>query len=283
VGRDLIRLSPATTTAADSNPLDAFFAGIVANLTSLLDSTVQDLQGQIVGNLSRALGIKGAYHLFLTGICQGDYVNPDDPGSALSVTECVPYADSQRGLLRVAASVPDHFVVGTTNVTVPLVAALAGALTDVSSLAVVASRAMFVLLVIGAASSGLAMLCSVAMVVLSYPFLVLVTLGWALLAEAALFSLALVATGVILGGARAGGLAAAVGVHPRPGRAFLEKAWIAAAFALLAGTYWLLVWFVDFRKTAFSRRRRKDHQIGDWRGIGTEVWRDLKVPRESTW
>jgi len=281
VGRDLVRLSPATS--AGSGPIDAFFGDVVANLTSLFDSAVQDLQGQIVGNLTRALGVRDFYSLFLTGVCQGDYEDPLDPYSGMSVTECVPYSDSRRGLLNVTRSIPSHFVVGSTNVSIPLVAALAGTLMDVSNLAVTGSQAMFVLLVVGAAASGLTMLCSLAVVILSYPFLVLVTLGWALLAEAALVVLALAATGLVYGGTRANGLASAVGVRPEPGRMFVEKAWVAAALAVLAGTYWLLVWFVDFRKTAFSRRRRKEHQIGDWRGVWTEVWRDLKVPRQSAW
>ena len=281
VGQDVIRLSPATSTA--SNPLETLFGDLVGNLTHVLDSAIGDIQGQIVGNLTRALGIRQVYNLFLTGICQGDYTDPNDPNSGVIMSECISYSDSQRGLLKVTNSIPSHFIIGTTNVTIPLVNALAGTLSDISKLAVTGSRALFVLLVIGAASSGLTMLCSLVMVVLSYHFLALITLGWALLAETVLVILALSATGLIFGATQANGLASAVGVQLKPGRQFVEKAWIAAALAIVAGSYWFLVWFVDFRRSSFSRRRRKEYQIGDWRGTWTEVWRDLKLPRESTW
>jgi len=158
------------TVTGFSDPLGGFLGGIIdgiiSNITVAIDRGIQDLQGEIVGNLTRALGIKDTYRLFLTKVCEGDFADAIDPNSAVRITSCVPYSESNQGLLNITRSIPNHFIVGTTNVSVPLVSALGSTFMGAASLAVTGSEAMFVLAVIGAASSGTPFDCPLSVAVM---------------------------------------------------------------------------------------------------------------------
>lgn len=98
------------------------------------------------------------------------------------------------------------------------------------------------------------------------------------LAADVLFLVALIATGVIVGGTSAvGGAGSGLSLRVKEGTSFLAIVWPAAVLSLVAGTYWFAIWFVEFRRSAFSRRSRTSRQIGNWGGIFGEVRRDLKV------
>lgn len=60
------------------------------------------------------------------------------------------------------------------------------------------------------------------------------------------------------------------------GGSALLIAWLAWVFASLPVIYWSLVWFVEVRMWSFTKRRRGDDEVGNWKGIGREVWKDLK-------
>jgi hypothetical protein len=47
---------------------------------------------------------------------------------------------------------------------------------------------------------------------------------------------------------------------------------------LIASTYWDIVWFVEFRKTAITRRRRTDAEMGNYWGNLGEVRNNWKTP-----
>jgi hypothetical protein len=100
----------------------------------------------------------------------------------------------------------------------------------------------------------------------------------AILASTASMLQAIIATGATLGGsASVRGLASVFNIEITAGRIFLALSWASAITALVGSAYWCLIWFVEFRQTAFSRRQRKGWQMGDWRGIITEVRRDLRI------
>jgi len=194
-------------------------------------------------------------------------------------------------LRNLTESIPDHFVLGTTNITIPLVSALGALLSDTFSLATTGSHALLVLLILGAVTSGLTFLGSILSLFLLPPataialqqyhhLLAILNTCASALATVVLMVLAAVATGIIVGGQRSiHGLSTALGLAVGEGSAFLALTWVAAAGGAVAATYWLAVWFVEFRRTAFARRRRSPEEIGNWKGIWREVREDLRVDR----
>lgn len=90
--------------------------------------------------------------------------------------------------------------------------------------------------------------------------------------------LAVLVTSVIVAGSSSiGGLGSGFSLQVKRGVPFLAIIWVAAFLGTVAALFWFALWFVEFRKTAFSRRSRTDSQIGNWRGILGEVRRDIKV------
>lgn len=90
--------------------------------------------------------------------------------------------------------------------------------------------------------------------------------------------LAGIATGVIVAGSDSiSDLGRGFNLGVKQGGGYIAIIWVAAVLAWLASAYWFMVWFVEFRRSAFSRRHRTSAQIGNWRGIVGEVRKDLKV------
>lgn len=73
-----------------------------------------------------------------------------------------------------------------------------------------------------------------------------------------------------------GGLGDALNLFVREGSTVVIFVWVSWACIFVVGAYWTGVWFVEVRKWSFSRRQRSETEVGNWRGIGREVWRDLK-------
>lgn len=82
---------------------------------------------------------------------------------------------------------------------------------------------------------------------------------------------------IVAAGSTMNSFGAGFSIHLKQGSAFLGMMWAAAVLSTVAGSYWFAVWFVEFRKSAFSRRSRTQNEIGNWMGIFGEVRRDLKV------
>jgi hypothetical protein len=71
-----------------------------------------------------------------------------------------------------------------------------------------------------------------------------------------------------------------VGVQIKQGGTVLLMSWLSVVFVGLVTLYWSSVWFVETRKSSFVKRRRDEDEIGHWKGVGEEVWRDLKGRRK---
>lgn len=65
-------------------------------------------------------------------------------------------------------------------------------------------------------------------------------------------------------------------VEVQQGASVLLLAWLAWLLASLSLVYWGLVWFVEVRGSSFIKRKRGEDEVGNWRSIGKEVWRDVK-------
>jgi hypothetical protein len=83
---------------------------------------------------------------------------------------------------------------------------------------------------------------------------------------------------VVIAGATSlvGGLGKGLGLSVERGSLVVTLLWISWAVMAVAGVYWTLVWFVEVRRWSFVRRVRTDEEVGNWRGMRNEIWRDVR-------
>lgn len=111
--------------------------------------------------------------------------------------------------------------------------------------------------------------------------LVYLNIVWPILATAFGFLAALLLSAIIVLASIIDNHSSTVGVHIQRGDTTLLFLWLQVVFMGLAMLYWLTVWFVETRKLSFVRRRRDEDEIGHWKGIGKEVWRDVRGRRRE--
>ncbi|KAK1963556.1 hypothetical protein LY78DRAFT_716651 [Colletotrichum sublineola] len=253
--------------------------GLLGNITNSIGEGVQDIQGELVGNLTEALGVKDNYRLYLTKMCEATYADENNPKSKVTINNCKSYDDKGSGLKNITDSIPSSFVVGTANVSVPLVAALASSLGQVGGLGSGGAKALTALLAIGATCTGIVLLATLPILLFGFVRpLVIISLVFSLIGSFVLLAFAVVTTAVVYGAkSLMSDMMDAFGMQIQAGGPFVAMAWVAAVASMAAATYWFMIWFVSFRRTAFSRRRRNENEIGNWRGIFREVKGDLKT------
>lgn len=317
-GQSQIEITPSNNGPASGNAdpnsiqgiLNGLINGISNNLTGMINGAVQDLQGQLIGNVTRSLNLKDTYVMFMTRQCEGDYLDRLNPSSEIRITDCYSYDDKSKGeffflfflwdseqrkegtkkksnadnnhnpgLRRISTSIPSTFTVATANVTVPLIQVMSTTLGLLVDVITIGSRFMTAMLVIGVIGTGVAVLGSFVFLAAgrNRPAVVAWTAA-ALLGSTAFWLLAVAGTAIAYGGSSAmdsGG--AALNMSARTTGAFLALAWLAAVFAGLAAMFWWVVWFVEFRRHSYKKRARTPNQIGNYRGIWLEVKYDHTV------
>ena len=169
-------------------------------------------------------------------------------------------------------------MIGQTNISVPLIAEAVHSTGSVSSLLTTLRREILAFLIIAAIGSGAAIILIPASILMrsSRP-VVYATLFFSELAAIASFIAALLLTILIKGFVGVlGGVGKALSLVIDNGDTTIALAWISWTFSLLVSLYWVAVWFVAFRQWSFVRRERSDDEIGNWRGIGREIQRDVQ-------
>ncbi|OLN87615.1 hypothetical protein CCHL11_05647 [Colletotrichum chlorophyti] len=301
VGQDIIRVQAANNTNGNgngggggslipglpapndptgiTNSLENILGGLLGNVTNQIGNGIDDIQGRLIGNLTQLLGVKDNYRLYLSKMCEAEYANENDPHTQARILSCSSYDEKGKGLKNITDSIPSSFVVGTANVSVPLVAALGGTLDQVVDLASTGAKVMVALLAIGTICTGIVLLATLPIILVGFVrALVLISLVFSVIGSFILPLFAIVTTGIIIGGQRMLDRSTdAFGIKIQQGGPFLAMSWVAAVASMAAATYWFLVWFVSFRRTALSRRRRTENEIGNWRGIFREVKGDMKT------
>lgn len=112
--------------------------------------------------------------------------------------------------------------------------------------------------------------------------LTLFNLGVSFLASSTLVFLAIFLTVLIAVGASViNNVGNGLSVSAKDGGPVLAIAWVSAVFSTAASSFWFLVWFVEFRRTAFARRQRTSGEQGNYLGILGEIRRDLRVKDKS--
>lgn len=103
LGGSLVEIQPASTSSSD--PLSSIIddipglSSILDNITSSIGDGLSDLQGSLVGGLVGSLGVKDAYVLYVTKLCQGDFKDSSDPSSGINIDSCTSYRDQGSGKL----------------------------------------------------------------------------------------------------------------------------------------------------------------------------------------
>jgi hypothetical protein len=100
---------------------------------------------------------------------------------------------------------------------------------------------------------------------------------WPFLASVVVFVAAILLTVLISGVfAVAGEIINVAGAGVRRGTSALLIVWLAWFLVSLSVVYWGIVWFVEVRQSSFTRRKRSDDEVGNWKNIGKEIRSDLK-------
>lgn len=154
-----------------------------------------------------------------------------------------------------------------------------GTVDQVVSIATAGAKLMTALLVIGTICTGITLFATLTVVIVGFwRVLVIVSLIFSLIAASVLPLFAVVTTGIIVGGRMMlEKQVDAFGIQTKEGGPFIAMSWVAAVASMVASTYWFSMWFVSYRRTAFSRRKRTESEIGNWKGIFREVKGDLKT------
>ncbi|KAF2108248.1 hypothetical protein BDV96DRAFT_605924 [Lophiotrema nucula] len=306
VGANIIRFEQATSTSASpsatsssasTNPLDplnpfstssplnpsnplsnlsSILDPLVGNLTDTINNGAEDAVNEIVTTLISSAGVKDFYYLYLETICEGSASSSGSDGVILE--DCSSYDDTQGGLNAIVNNIQSSVVIGTTNVSVPLVAELTHSLTTVSGGIAGLRKATFAFLIIPLIGSGLSAISALPAIFFPHSrLLIYANLFWPSLAATFGFLAACILTALIVGIAQTvGGIGDAVSLYIKQGNKMLVYVWLGWLFVWLDSMYWFAVWFVEVRSWAFVKRRRTQSEKEDWRGICREMKNDIR-------
>lgn len=285
-------------------------------MTGEFDSALSDLESNLVSNLTSKLGLREVYNIYLRNICQGDYQNDNDASTA-KLDTCVPYtttadgtsssillplapslslhllsrqirqrgtnhASHPSGINNSTSSIQSYVVVGTTNISVPLLETLGPSLQSLEDTIAVVGTANIIFIIIGFVANALVVIVSLLAIFLTRSrWLVRGALLFSSIAPVTVLISALFVTiiGVVVV-EFVNGLGAALTIHAETGSSAVAIAWVAWAFSLAAQLYWVLTWFVSYRRSSFVRLLRTPEEVGRWRATFAQLRRDWKNPRE---
>jgi SUR7/PalI family len=278
--------------------LGSVFDGIVANLTTDLDNGLTNLENGLAANITKQLGLQQYYSLYVNGICMGSFRNGTYPNSAGNSTRCMTYSNATSGMFRPRTladlngfrtdpyspglsnfSIPNSIKLGTTNVSVPILASVSGAGGTVTGAVTVLTKAIFAFVIISLVGSSVTVIGSVVGFLLPWNSMaVYSSMGFSALGFIFHLAGATISTAVIAAlNLAASSIGNGVGVYSTQGTKFLIFVWLSSALLLISTFYWVSIWFVEFREFALRVRRRSSDEIGNWRGLRREIWGDLRA------
>lgn len=173
-------------------------------------------------------------------------------------------------------------MVGTTNISIPLLDAVGTSFGSISDYITIATQANLAFIFIGLISSGLvAILSLVAIFFAESRLVVRLILVFAFLAPSSLIISALVTTIIISFIVTAvNGLGSALTISASAGGPAIALAWVSWALSVGSAAYWFLIWFVNFRQTVFVRRERTESEIGNWGATFRSTKRNVMVEKK---
>jgi hypothetical protein len=183
--------------------------------------------------------------------------------------------------------ISSSFVIGTTNISIPLLGAVSSAGGYITDLSKTFSVSIFAFYIVSLVCSAIVAILSTALglsffkhirltktLVHTTMSVSLIGITFHLIASIAMSSIAGLANSVV------NSFGNSLGVQSKAGVAFLALTWSAWVLELLAGWYWISVWFVEVRTYAVKARYRTSREMGNYRGVFKEVINDLRRPKE---
>lgn len=181
-----------------------------------------------------------------------------------------------------ANSIRSSITIGQTQVSVPLLAKVLSSFNSILESLDAVRKAVFAFLVISMIGSLLSAISVLpAMYFPHSRLLIYFNIFWPTLASTFAFAAAIALSVTAVLASAINDFSDTVGVQIKQGGTVLLMVWLSVVFVGLVTLYWSSVWFVETRKSSFVKRRRDEDEIGHWRGIGKEVWRDVKGRRKS--
>jgi hypothetical protein len=248
--------SSPTQTASG---LGGLFSSVWKNITDTIDGGLDDLRGDIADKLAAELGISQWYSVHLLDTCQGSYSpNATAPGAGYNVTNCTTQTPGNRVNLTDVLS--HELELGPFHLNLAQLHWPSGIQNQLDKL----NRlllAVFVLYVLGAGLSGLAMIGAAAAIFTALRGAVtLSNFAVALLAALALAVGAVITTVAAKEGADTiNDFGAEVGVVAVAGQQFIVISWVAFAVMAAATIYWTAEFFLArrARRRVFTEKHRK--------------------------
>lgn len=186
------------------------------------------------------------------------------------------------GIAELGNSIRSSITVGQTQVSVPLLAKAVSSFNGILESMDAVRKAIFAFLVISMVGSLLSAISVLpAMYFPHSRLLIYFNIFWPVLASVFASSAAIAISVTAVLASAIDDISGTVGVQIRQGGTVLLMLWLSAVFVGIVAMYWSSVWFVETRKSSFVKRRRDEDEIGHWKGIGREVWRDVKGRRKG--
>lgn len=252
----------------------------------------------VVEDVVNQTGVKDFYYVYLRKMCSGRRIGGEGSNAdGVTMDDCCSYEEAgdskgshrhvntrltSAGISALSKSFRSSIVIGQTQVSIPLLAELVSSLASILGCLDGLRKAIFAFLVmtlVGSILSAISILP--AMYFPQSRLLIYFNMFWPGLAAVFAFVAALALSVLTVLASVMNGFSDAVGVQIRLGGIVLLFVWLGFAFVSVVTLYWASVWFVETRKSSFVKRRRDEDEMGHWRGIGKEVWRDLRGRRRK--
>lgn len=194
------------------------------------------------------------------------------PHLLLQVTELI-------GLVDALKAVPSSLNIGTLNITFPFISTLDRTWDRIIPFGSSISRTLLAFVIVRLMAGTLAFVGSIVGAFnenIRLP-VVLNALAFATLVNfSVLVATAVVTIDVLATSESIRSIGNTLGLEARLGTSFIAIEWVAAGCSLIGAVYWLLVWFVEHRTIAFSRRCRRPGDLGNWYGLLGELQRNWR-------
>ncbi|KZM25238.1 uncharacterized protein EKO05_0007434 [Ascochyta rabiei] len=278
--------SPPSIPTNSDNSLEGIgdiLGNLSGSLTDIINDGLGDVINGVVGGIIKQTGVRDFYYVYLQKICSGSFSSADGSNAdAVRVDDCRSWDNITESIEVLSNSIPSSVVVGQTRISIPLLAKTASSLQSALNALGALRRSVFAFLIITLIGSGLSVISTLpAMYFPQSRLLIYFNIFWPALATIFAFAAALLLSAIVVVGGFVNGLTGTVGVQIKQGGVMLLFVWLGFVFVGLVKLYWASVWFVETRKSSFVKRRRDEDEIGQWSGIGRELWRDVRGRRRK--
>lgn len=288
IGSDTIQFNTVQDPLGANNSSGIFggllsgLSGILTNISDAINGGLENIESDIMTNITKQLGIKDEYVIYVQNVCQGVLRDENNPKS-IRITSCPSFKDATAGFANITNNIPSSVVIATINATVPLLEGLGSSLGLIENILHGATTANFAFILIGVISAGLVWLLSLASVILSRARIIVnINLFFSnLMLLAATTSAVILSVAVHTINTVVQSIGPILTIKATVGTKAIIITWVSVGLSLVPLFYWGLVWFVEFRRTMFVKKRRNPEDIGNYRAIIRETRRNLTLDKEG--